>query len=93
MWRRSTLTAPLGLIQPLVTTLGLTAQTFTPATLDALVDGIVASPPAGRVLIVGTRQDLHNAARRAGAPLPILYNSDRNNLVLVTRLPSSVVSL
>jgi phosphohistidine phosphatase SixA len=77
-----------GLVQPLATALGLTPQAFTPATLDALVDGILASPPASPVLIAGTRQDLQNAMRRAGAPTRILYDTDRNNLVLVTRLPS-----
>ena len=78
----------LGTVQPLATALGLTPQAFTPATLNALVDGILASPPAGPVLIAGTREDLQNAIRRAGAPATILYSSDRNNLVLVTRLPS-----
>jgi len=78
----------LGLVQPLATDLGLTPQPFTPGTLNALVDGILASPPPGPVLIAGTRQELQDAMRRAGAPTRILYDTDRNNLVLVTRLPS-----
>ena len=40
------------------------------------------------MLIAGTRQQLQDAIRRAGAPARILYDTDRNNLVLVTRLPS-----
>jgi hypothetical protein len=75
-------------VQPLAAALGLTPQSFTPAGLDALVDGILASPPPGPVLIAGTRQDLQNAIRRAGAPATIVYAADRNNLLLVTRLPS-----
>lgn len=78
----------LALVTPLATALALTPQSFTPATLNALVDGIVASPPAGPVLIVGTRQELNDAIRRAAAPGAIIYDTDRNNLVMVTRLPS-----
>jgi hypothetical protein len=78
----------LGTVQPLAAALGLTPQPFTSAALNALVDGILASPPAGAVLIAGTRQDLRNAMQRAGAPATILYEADANNLLLVTRLPS-----
>lgn len=74
------------LVQPLAGALGLTPQSFTSATLDALVDGLAANPPAGPVLIVGSRDDLQAAVRRAGAqPLPIVYPADRNNLIVVTR--------
>lgn len=74
------------LVQPLATALGLAPQAFTSTTLDSVVDGIVASPPAGPVMIVGSRDELRQVITRTGAhPAPILYDTDRNNLLLVTR--------
>jgi hypothetical protein len=75
-----------GLVQPLAGGLGLVPQAFDAGNLNALVDGVVANPPAGPVLIVGTRDDLRAAIQRIGAhPAPVLYDTDRNNLIVVTR--------
>lgn len=80
-----------GLVQPLATALGLTPQAFTSAGVNTLVDGLVTTPPAAPVLIVGTRDDLRAAILRIDAhPTPILYDTDRNNLIVVTRPASGV---
>jgi phosphohistidine phosphatase SixA len=77
------------LVRSLASALGIAPATFTSATLATTMNDLLSSAPAKPVLIVGSHDDLRKIIGRLGAhPTPIISQTDRDNLILVTRLPS-----
>lgn len=80
------------LVSPLATQLGLTLQTFngsTAADAAAFVTQLVANHATDTLVVAGTGDELRELIRALGAaPFPIIYTTDTDHLVVVTRFPS-----
>ena len=78
-----------GLVEPLATALGITPTTYASTDMPTVISNILAAHPQGVVLVAGTNNDLRAAVQALGAqPTPVLYTTDTDHLVIVTRFAS-----
>ena len=78
-----------GLVEPVATALGITPSTYASANIPTLMSTIVAAHPQGVVIVAGSNDDLRAAVQALGSqPTPVLYTTDTDHLVIVTRFAS-----
>lgn len=80
------------LVAPLATALGLTATNFNAANMASFSGQLIASHPQDTVVVAASNDELRALIRELGAqPFPVIYNTDLDHLVVVTRFTSGAM--
>ncbi len=89
-----TSTAGNPLVAPLATALGLSTTTFSPTDIAGFSNQLIASHPQDTVVVAASNDELRALVRQLGAqPFPVIYNSDLDHLIVVTRFASGAMRL
>jgi broad specificity phosphatase PhoE len=87
-----TSTASNALVAPLSTTLGLTATSFNAADMTTFASQLIASHAQDTVVVAASNDELRALIRAMDAkPFPILYSTDLDHLVVLTRFSSGAL--
>jgi len=87
-----TSTAGNPLVAPLATTLGLTATSFNAGDMPMFTSQLITSHAQDTVVVAASNDELRALIRQLGAhPFPVIYSSDLDHLVVVTRFPSGAM--
>lgn len=80
------------LVAPLATALGLTPISFTSSDMAAFTDQLIVSHPQDTVVVAASNDELRALIRQLGGhPFPVIYNSDVDHMIVLTRLASGEV--
>jgi hypothetical protein len=80
------------LLTPLANALNLLPMTFNGNDILAFANQLVSNHPQDTVVVAGTHDQLSELIRQLGGhPFPIIYASDTDHLILVTRFPSGTI--
>ncbi|HET7794287.1 MAG TPA: histidine phosphatase family protein [Rhizobacter sp.] len=84
-----TSTAGNPLVAPLAAALGLATTNFNAADMPAFASLLTGSHSQSTVVVAASNDELRALIRQLGAePFPIIYSSDLDHLVVLTRFPS-----
>jgi hypothetical protein len=84
-----TSTAGSPLVAPLASALGVAATSFDATDMPAFASLLTGSHVQSTVVVAASNDELRALIRQLGAsPFPIIYSSDLDHLVLLTRFPS-----
>lgn len=81
------------MVAPLAAELGLSPVSYTASTLLTLVDRLQTVHAEQTVVVSGTRNELRKLLSLLRAPLPILYATDVDHFVILTRFPTGAVQV
>jgi broad specificity phosphatase PhoE len=80
------------LLTPLANALNLSPMTFNGNDIPAFANQLVSNHPQDTVIVAGTHDQLRELIRQLGGhPFPIIYATDTDHLILVTRFPSGTI--
>lgn len=80
------------LVTPLATALNLTPETFVGSDMPAFANRLISNHAQDRVVVGGTKRELQELIRQlGGSPFPVIYDSDVDHLIVVTRFKAGVV--
>jgi 2,3-bisphosphoglycerate-dependent phosphoglycerate mutase len=80
------------LLAPLATALNLTPATFNGADMQAFANQLISNHAQDTLVIAGKKAELQELIRQLGGfPFPVIYDSDVDHLILVTRFKSGAV--
>jgi hypothetical protein len=80
------------LTAPLAAQLALTPTLFDGGNTQALANQLIASHGQSTVVVSGSNDELRQLIRNLGGhPFPVIYTSDRDHMVVVTRFASGAV--
>jgi len=79
------------MVSPLATLLGITPQSYEPIGILQLVDRLLTRHGSQTVVVSGTHNDLQAVIRQLRGDMPILYPSDVDHLIVLTRFASGAV--
>lgn len=87
-------TASNPLVAPLGTALGLATTPFHPTDMAAFSNLLIAAHPQDTVMVAASNDELRALIRQLGArPFPVIYNTDLDHLIVVTRFASGAMRL
>lgn len=82
-------TAANPLVAPLATALGLTPVSFNGNDMPAFTGQLINSHPQDTVMVAASSDELRALIRQFGGyPFPVIYNSDLDHMIVLTRLVS-----
>lgn len=82
-------TAANPLVAPLATALGLTPVSFNGSDMAAFTSQLINSHPQDTVVVAASNDELRALIRQFGGhPFPVIYNSDVDHMIVLTRLVS-----
>lgn len=84
-------TGQTAMVSPLATLLGISPTNYQPTGILKLVERLQTRHQRETVVVSGTHDDLRAVIRQFGGELPILYSSDVDHLIVLTRFPSGAV--
>lgn len=85
-------TAANPLVAPLATALGLTPVSFNGSDMVAFTGQLINSHPQDTVGVAASNDELRALIRQLGGhPFPVIYNSDVDHMIVLTRLASGEV--
>ncbi len=85
-------TASNPLVAPLASALGLTTTNFNPTNMASFSSQLIASHPQNTVVVAASSDELRALIRELAAqPFPVIYNSDLDHLIVVTRFASGAM--
>jgi broad specificity phosphatase PhoE len=80
------------LLTPLADALNLSPTTFNGNDIPAFANQLVSNHSQDTLVVAGTNDQLRELIRQIGGhPFPIIYTSDTDHLILVTRFPSGAI--
>lgn len=79
------------MVSPLATSLGIVPDSYQSNIIPQLVNQLVTRHANQTVVVSGTNDDLQAMIEQLGGAKPILYTTDVNHMVVLTRFPSGAV--
>ena len=80
------------LITPLATALNLTPMNFETADIQGFANRLISKHADDTVVVAGQKTELQELIRKlGGSPFPVIYDTDVDHLIMVTRFKSGAV--